>query len=678
MVDTVRRVYQRPERKLEGGVGPARKPSPGGGANVQRAGRRAGALPLLMALLLAGCATEPYFQPQSSPDQVLANDSSPAEPAKETEKKPEKEPEKPDRPPRPRTLPQAVHAYLQSFHEPLPEPANGKADHAAEHHCGDKNPPANGRGGKAEEPRPANATNSKEGREGEKNPPATGEKDKGNSTNGADDPSTRPARPMAQGKEGEKNPPATGDKEKGDGRSRPGNGEKGGEGKEGEKNPPATGEKDKEKEKENGNGDKGKEEKKEEPSAWFSAHAQATMITQIHPDFPAPYTGPNSLLPNEGAATSLTATLFLDARLWEEGDDSGELIFNPEIAGGRGLSNVFGVAGFPNGEITRVGAVEPTPYIARLYYRQTWGLGGEQEKVEDEANQIAGMRDVDRITLSVGKYAFTDVMDQNAYSHDPRTQFLNWSLMYNGAWDYPANVRGYSYGLALEYNEKDWALRYGVMAEPKVANGAALDPRIDDANGHALEWEGRYEIDCLPGKLRLMAYLNHAHMGNYRLALEEMPIDPNVTLTRAYRIKYGFCANWEQQLTKDLGLFARLGWNDGQTESWAFTAIDRTACLGLLLKGRYWRRPDDTVGLAGVINGLSQNHRDYLAAGGLDFIIGDGRLNYGPEEILETYYDLQLHKGIFVTADFQEISHPAYNRDRGPVSVYSLRVHIEF
>jgi high affinity Mn2+ porin len=424
--------------------------------------------------------------------------------------------------------------------------------------------------------------------------------------------------------------------------------------------------------------DKEKEEKKEEAApAWYSAHAQATVVTQAHDHFHSPYIGPNSLLPVEPSATSMTGTVFLDARLWECCGNSTELIFNPEIAGGRGLSGTTGIAGFPNGEITRVGVPEPTPYIARLFVRQTLGLGGEQENIEDSANQIAGKRDINRLTLTVGKFSATDLVDDNRYSHDPRTQFLPWSIMYNGAWDYPANVRGYTYGVGIDYNTRWWALRYGVFAEPKFANSAEIDPKIDDANGHVLEFEQRYTLCSHPGKLRLLAYLNHAHMGKYSEALAEMPVNPDVTLTRAYRIKYGFGLSWEQELSKDLGVFGRLGWDDGHSESWAFTAIDRLAEIGLLLGGRCWCRPNDQVGLAFDANGLAKIHHEYLAAGGLDFIIGDGRLRYGLEQILEAYYNLSVIKGINVTLDFQEVFNPAYNRDRGPVSILALRVHFE-
>src|SRR5207249_688667 len=217
-------------------------------------------------------------------------------------------------------------------------------------------------------------------------------------------------------------------------------------------------------------------------------------VTQEHQPFHSPYVGPHSLVPEENSATSLTSTVYFAARLWE----GGEIVFNPELAGGRGLSGTTGMGGFPNGEITRVGVPEPMPYIARLFLRQTWALGDEVEKVEEGPNQVAGMRPVERLTLTIGKMAGEDIVDDNRYSHDPRTMFLNWSLMYNGAWDYPANVRGYTYGVALDLNQKNWALRYGIFAEPTEANGAPLDPHLLKANGQVLEWEGRYDVNDHP------------------------------------------------------------------------------------------------------------------------------------------------------------------------------------
>ena len=248
-----------------------------------------------------------------------------------------------------------------------------------------------------------------------------------------------------------------------------------------------------------------------------------------------------------------------------------------------------------------------------------------------------------RLAVIVGKFAAPDIADDNRYSHDPRTQFLNWALVYNGAWDYPANVRGYTYGVALDYNHsKNVSFSYAVMTVPLVANGGALDWHLNKAQGQVAEMERRYRLFGRPGAIRPMAYLNHAHMGDYNEALQLMPVDPDITKTRSYRYKYGFGLNIDQELTDDIGFFSRLGWNDGHTETWAFTEIDRTATAGLVMGGRQWCRPYDRVGLAGILNGLSGPHRDYLAAGGYGFIIGDGKLNYGLEQILEMYYAFQI------------------------------------
>lgn len=407
---------------------------------------------------------------------------------------------------------------------------------------------------------------------------------------------------------------------------------------------------------------------------WFSAHGQGTVVDAVHDHFHSPYTGPLSLLRTEPHAVSETATFYFAARLWQGGD----FVFNPEVAGGRGFSGSNGIAGFPNGEITRVGVVEPTPYFARLFFRQTVGFGGEQEKVEDGVNQIAGTRDINHLIVAIGRFSMTDVVDDNRYSHDPRTQFMAWSIMYNGAWDYPANVRGYTDAIAIDFNQKDWALHYGIAAVPRVANGSALDPNFIDANGQVLEWLGRYKINEHSGNLRLLAYLNHARMGNYGDALRLMPVDPNVTLTRVYRFKYGFGLSWDQEVTKDIGIFARWGWNDGHSEAWAFTPIDRLWELGVWINGRPWCRPHDQFGMAFCSNGLEGSHRRYLAAGGLDFNIGDGKLNYGHEMILEAVYNLGVTKNILFSLDFQEVFNPAYNQDRGPVSVFLGRFHIEF
>jgi high affinity Mn2+ porin len=415
-------------------------------------------------------------------------------------------------------------------------------------------------------------------------------------------------------------------------------------------------------------------EKKE--AAWYSAHVQATVVTQVHNVFPSPYVGPNSLRPVEPGANTMTGTVFFATRLFECERNDTQVVFNPEVAAGGGFSRTLGIAGFPNGEATRVGVANPTPYVARLYLRQIFGFGGEREWAPDNINEVAGERDVRRLALIVGKLAAPDLVDDNRFARDPRTEFLNWALVYNGAWDYPANVRGYTYGVALDYNHSEnLSFAYGIFMEPRVAQGAAFDWNILKAQGHAAEMENRYEINGRPGTLCWLAFLNHAHMGNYTEALQLMPVDPDITKTRAYRYKYGFGISFDQVLTDDIGVFGRLGWNDGHSESWAFTEIDRTISAGLVMGGRRWCRPDDRIGIAGILNGISGPHRNYLGAGGIGFMIGDGRLKYGPEEILEMYYAFSISNGIVVTLDFQEVGNPAYNTERGPVAIGSIRVH---
>ena len=408
------------------------------------------------------------------------------------------------------------------------------------------------------------------------------------------------------------------------------------------------------------------------PEDW-NLHFQTTVIGQGDAGFRSGYSGGSSLHEGGELRDTATMTFFLGRRLWE----GAELYLNPEPTQGIGLSNALGVAGFPNGEATRAGGNEPQVNIARLFLRQTFGLGGEREQIESGKNQLAGSRDVSRLTFTLGKFAASDIFDDNQYSHDPRTQFLNWALMENGAWDYPADAKGYTFGLAVELHQKDWAIRAGVFAVPRVSNGIAIDKHIRRANGSVLEVERSYELARHPGKMRLLGYVNQAHMGRYADSLGTTFVE-DVSQPRPYRYKFGLGLNVEQEVTPDLGLFMRFGWNDGRTQTLMFTEIDRTATLGLALKGTAWQRPGDVAGLAGIINGLSRDHRDYLAAGGLGFIIGDGRLRYGEEEILEAYYDFKITAALSFTVDYQFVNHPAYNRDRGPVSIFAARLHAEF
>ncbi len=419
------------------------------------------------------------------------------------------------------------------------------------------------------------------------------------------------------------------------------------------------------------------DEDKPPAEPWFTVHAQATVINQGYTPFRSPYTGPHSFISANELRTTATTTLFFAAKLPWEG---GLVVINPEVSGGRGVSDVFGLGGPPNGEAVRVGDPQPTPYFARFLLQQTFSLGGEWEKLADIANQVPEPRYKNNIVIKIGKMPAIDDFDDNTYAHDPRLQFLNWGLMFNPSWDYPANTRGYTYGGDIEANLWDWSARYGVFQEPAEANGSAFDPHILRAWGMAGEVERRWTIlNDLPGSARLLSWLNSAHMGSYRDSLQLDPVNPDVTATRRYRLRYGFGLSWDQELIKnELGIFGRLGYADGHAETWAFTEVERTISIGMLLKGKSWGRPKDEVGLALLMNGIGPQHRAYLAAGGLGFELGDGKLNYAPEVTVETYYNWRVRKGIYLTLDLQGINDPGYNRDRGPIGVIALRTHIEF
>lgn len=424
-------------------------------------------------------------------------------------------------------------------------------------------------------------------------------------------------------------------------------------------------------------------------NAW-SMHFQQTVITQWHPRFPAAYTSSEdlySLQPVEKAKTSLTTTLFLGRRLWK----GAEVYLNPELSGGAGLSKTQGVAGFLNGETYRVGDPTPNLYLARLYVRQIIALpahaGERRDTVDEGPNQVKNYRPARYLAFSAGKFSVEDFFDSNPYSHDPRSQFYNWALMSFGAWDYPANTRGYTIGGVAEYVTPAVAIRLASVIVPVAANGPMLHAYDRDNHSEALEVEHRFQPGGRSLTVKLLGYLTHAHMGNYQQALSTRPLDsngnpmgPDITLSREEgRTKYGFGLSLVRAVSPELGWFGRLSWNDGRNETWAFTEIDQSASVGLQWTPTRLHRPADALGVALVANGISGPHRAYLKAGGYGFIIGDGTLRYGAESIFEVYYRLAVpgHLHCALSPDYQFVVNPAYNQDRGPVHVFGLRVHVE-
>ena len=411
----------------------------------------------------------------------------------------------------------------------------------------------------------------------------------------------------------------------------------------------------------------------------WEIHGQTTYIQQGYPRFRAPYTGENSLPPWAQSKQTWTGSAFFGLRLW----DGGELYYNPELLQGFGLSSTVGAAGFPNGEAQKSDFIYPHYNTSRLFLRQTFSFGGEQETVESSYGQMAGKRDVSRLTIQAGKFAVHDVFDNNAYAQDSRVDFLNWSIWAAGAFDYPADKVGLTYGAVAEFSQKAWALRAGYFMIGDKPNSNDFDAQVIKRGSYIAELETKYSLFSQPGKLRLIGWVNESFSGNYRDALNlsaATGLDPNTAIeqTRQGRAEYGYVINLEQAVTDDVGVFGRWSWNSGKTEVSAFADINSSLSAGTSIKGTAWGRSNDKIGLAGVVNGISRDYRDYLAAGGLGLLVGDGQLNYRKEKILETYYALGLMKNVTLTFDYQFMANPAYNADRGPISFFSGRLHAEF
>jgi high affinity Mn2+ porin len=418
-----------------------------------------------------------------------------------------------------------------------------------------------------------------------------------------------------------------------------------------------------------------------ETSRWWIS-GQGNIVFQWHPAFPAAYGGPNSLRNKAESATSKIYTLYLGYQLgrWTE------VYLDMESAGGHGISDALGLAGATNLDVVRNPDLSQDPYVARLMIRQIIPLSDERVEADRDEFHLATSLPVRRIELRAGKFSVVDFVDLNSWGSDSHLQFLNWTTDNNGAYDYAANTRGYTDGALVEYDDHWFAARFVEGLMPKVANGINLDADVARARAENLELEAHGSLIAhRGGAVRLLSYLNHADMGNYREAIEDFEHSdgeesaPDIVSTRRQeRHKYGFGLNFEQEINSSLGVFGRVGWSDGRNESFAYTEVDRTAQIGAFSKGTTWHRDNDRAGITFVANGIVAAHQQYLALGGLGFLLGDGGLTYGPEKIVEGFYTAHLWRGLFASFDIQHINNPGYNMVRGPVTVPGLRFHFDF
>lgn len=409
----------------------------------------------------------------------------------------------------------------------------------------------------------------------------------------------------------------------------------------------------------------------------WNAHGQATFVAQYHGHFRSPYAGANSLTAGASGKETADVTAFFGIRPWR----GGEIYVNPEVDQGFGLSDTVGVAGFPSGEAYKVGHRSPYLRLNRAFLRQVFALEGSgEEHAESAANVLAGSHPTDNVTVTIGKLSVTDMFDVNTYAHDPRADFFNWAVIDAGAFDYAADAWGYTYGAAVEVSRGRWSLRGGFFALSDVPNSQTLDKSFRQYSLTG-EVEERHTLWGHPGRLKVLGYVNRGRMARYDDALAQAAGHgvPDVATVRHFASRPGVSINAEQEITAELGAFVRASANDGSKEAFEFTEINRSVSAGLSLRGAGWSRSNDTLGIAGVINGLSDPARRYFAAGGLGIVIGDGALpHYGREKILEAYYSARVGEHLFVALDVQRIVHPAYNRDRGPVSIVGLRLHSDF
>ena len=412
------------------------------------------------------------------------------------------------------------------------------------------------------------------------------------------------------------------------------------------------------------------------PENW-NAHFQSTYISQRKPALHSPYEGPNSLESQAEQSYSLTATAALGLRL----ASGTELYLDPEVTQGKPISHLQGLAGFSNGELAKTSGSQAKLYLARFFLRQSWALGdesrGEGAPVASSANQLAGQYAQRRVVLTVGKLSALDLFDANSLAHDPRTQFMNLALSTHGAYDYPADARGYTNGVALEYFDAGWTLRAARFAEPRSPNQLPLDMHLLKHYGDQIEATRDYSFGGQSGTVRLMAFHMRALMSSYEDALASSGVPELATVRDHEQDKWGAGVDIEHQLSHDLGLFLRAFRADGRTETYAFMEADASFSSGVVLHGPSWGRADDTVGLAFASSSLSAEHQAYLARGGLSFFLGDGQLHYQAERDLEAYYSAAVGRGLSLSLDAQRIINPGYNADRGPAKFFAVRLHWE-
>jgi len=425
---------------------------------------------------------------------------------------------------------------------------------------------------------------------------------------------------------------------------------------------------------------------------WVSG--QANSIFQMHGHFHSPYEGANSLRDTFETKASEVATLYLGFQLHPNTRYNTDLIVDFENAGGRGISQALGLAGETNLDVVRNPNLSSTPYLARGEIRQIVGLTDAMADQERGPLALATKVPLRRFEIRAGKMTLPDTFDVNSVGTDSHLQFTNWTIDNNGAWDYAADTRGYTVGGILEYDDKAWSARYGIAAMPIVANGIDLDWAISRARGQNWEFELRKGLLAglirsghggpkRAGAVRVLGYLNNAHMGDYRASVQQYLAGkiavPDITQTETFgAVKYGFGFNTEQEVTDSLRVFARFGWNDDKRESFAYTEVGQTILFGGDINGRSWHRLNDKAGVAFVSNAIKRDHQNYLRFGGQGFLLGDGGLTYGRENILEWYYNAHLWRGFFAMAGGSFIANPGYNRDRGPLYVPAVRVHVDF